>query len=52
MIELTRERFWWAVHNLVAHPLWEVLFWIGFGHIGDWLHDGTAQLAKEARGDA
>ncbi len=31
----------WAFHNLVAHPLMQVLVWLGFRKTGIWLHDVT-----------
>lgn len=44
-----RIEFWWAVHNLIAHPLMQLLWWLSLcGRIGpvaaagDWLHDATA----------
>lgn len=40
--------FWWAVHNLVAHPVSQILWWLSLcGNIkplarsGDWIHDFT-----------
>jgi len=33
--------FWWAVHNLIAHPIMEILRWFGLSKLGDWLHDET-----------
>ena len=35
------ERFKWTIHNLVAHPLSEILFQIGLGNLGNKLHDAT-----------
>jgi len=35
------ERFQWTAHNLIAHPVSEILFQIGLGGWGDWLHDWT-----------
>jgi hypothetical protein len=31
----------WAIHNLVAHPLMEILHWFGCDDWGEWLHDRT-----------
>lgn len=31
----------WAFHNLVAHPLMQLLVWCGFKKAGIWLHDAT-----------
>jgi len=33
------ERFQWSFHNLVAHPLSEVLYQIGFESLGNRIHD-------------
>lgn len=32
---------WWAIHNLIAHPLSEILYWLGLSRLGFWLHDAT-----------
>ncbi len=54
-----RREFWWAVHNLVAHPLSQLLWWASlFGlirpvaRLGDWLHDWTvpAHAPHEGKG--
>lgn len=31
----------WAFHNLVAHPLMQLMVWIGFRKQAIWLHDVT-----------
>lgn len=31
----------WPMHNLVGHPLSEILHWVGLGDLGDRLHDAT-----------
>jgi hypothetical protein len=31
----------WAVHNLVAHPLMQLLVWLGFRKLALRLHDAT-----------
>ena len=34
----------WTVHNLLAHPLMEILYLMSFGklqHLGDKIHDST-----------
>ena len=35
------ERFQWTAHNLIAHPLSEILFQIGLEDLGNSLHDWT-----------
>lgn len=34
-------RFRWTLHNVIAHPISEALYQIGFGRYGDKLHDAT-----------
>jgi hypothetical protein len=50
---------WWAVHNLVAHPLSQFLWWVSiFGFFrpvvraSDWIHDVTVPVhhPHEGRG--
>lgn len=31
----------WPIHNLFAHPISELLHWIGLGELGNRLHDAT-----------
>ena len=31
----------WAFHNLVAHPVMQILVWLGFRRAGLWIHDVT-----------
>ena len=33
--------FKWTIHNVVAHPLMEILHLIGLSSLGDKLHDAT-----------
>ena len=35
------ERFQWTLHNLLAHPVSEVLYQIGLGDLGNRVHDAT-----------
>lgn len=35
------ERFRWTLHNLVAHPISEVLYQIGLKKLSDEIHDRT-----------
>jgi len=35
------ERFRWTIHNLVAHPLSEIMFQIGLRRWSDAVHDLT-----------
>jgi len=36
--------FSWSLHNLIAHPVSELLFWVGLGKAGNWLHDVTLPI--------
>lgn len=40
----------WPAHNLVAHPLSEVLYWIGLGDLGNKIHDATVPEHVEGEG--
>ena len=51
--------FWWAVHNLIAHPLSQLLWWLSLcgtikavARSSDRLHDWTvpAHAPHEGRG--
>jgi len=35
------ERFRWTIHNLIAHPVSEILFQVGLRRQSDWIHDVT-----------
>ena len=34
-------RFQWTLHNLVAHPLSELLYLVGLEKASNWIHDAT-----------
>jgi len=36
--------FNYTIHNLVAHPLMEILYLIGLGKWGDKIHDATLPI--------
>jgi hypothetical protein len=38
------------MHNLMAHPLSEILFWIGAGNLGNRIHDATLPEHAEENG--
>lgn len=51
--------FWWAVHNLFAHPLSQILWWLSLcgwngpvARLSNWVHDVTVPShdAHEGRG--
>jgi Ca2+/Na+ antiporter len=45
-----REEFWWGVHNLIAHPLSELLYWTIGERAANWLHDATVPKHKKGTG--
>jgi len=44
------ERFRWTAHNLIAHPLSEVLFQVGLSSWGDRIHDWTIPAHEPGTG--
>ena len=40
------ERFQFTLHNVVAHPLQEILFQLGFRTLSDQIHDQTLPAGK------
>ena len=48
-------RLWknWTVHNLIAHPLSEIVYLLSFGKavkVSDMIHDSTVPTHKEGEG--
>lgn len=41
LLALLPERFLWTPHNLIAHPLSEILYQLGFKKLSDIVHDST-----------
>ena len=46
------QNFWWVVHNLIAHPLSEIAYWLRLRRFSFWIHDVTVPTheAGEGRG--
>jgi hypothetical protein len=44
------ERFQWTFHNVIAHPLSEILFQIGFEDAGNQIHDWSIPLHDPGTG--
>ena len=44
LLGLLPERFRWTLHNLVAHPLSEVLYQVGLRRWSEALHDATMPM--------
>jgi hypothetical protein len=49
--------FWWAVHNLIAHPVSQLFWWMSLcglirplARAGDWLHDWTVPAHRPSEG--
>jgi hypothetical protein len=42
--------FWWAVHNLIAHPASELLYWVRLRRLSYWVHDQTVPVHDTATG--
>ena len=40
-------RFKWSIHNIIGHPLSEILFQFGFKNTSDLVHDITAPSIEE-----
>lgn len=34
-------RFQWTIHNVLGHPLSEIMFQVGLHHLSVWFHDWT-----------
>jgi hypothetical protein len=43
-------RFQWTIHNVVAHPLSELLYQLGFEDWGNRIHDETAPYHESGTG--
>ena len=41
------ERFRWTIHNVVAHPISEIVFQLGFEKISKSIHDNTIPVEED-----
>ena len=41
------DRFKWTIHNIIAHPVSEVLFQLGFRNASNMIHDCTTPSIEE-----
>ena len=50
--EKSKDHFRWSFHNLIGHPLSEILWLIGLKNLSNKLHDSTIpeHLPEEGRG--
>lgn len=44
------ERFKWTLHNVVAHPLSELLDQLGAHRAAEWMHDVTVPIHDAGTG--
>jgi len=47
LIDRLPARFQWSIHNLVAHPLMEIFYQLGFKDIAQEIHDKTLPKEKD-----
>lgn len=40
----------WPIHNLIAHPLSEILYWCHLESVGNRFHDATIPPHQEGKG--
>lgn len=50
MINRFPDKFKWTIHNVVAHPLSEVFYLLGFQTISDIIHDSTIPDHEQGQG--
>ena len=41
IIDKLPKRFQWTIHNLIAHPLMEILYQVGLEDLSSKVHDST-----------
>jgi hypothetical protein len=39
--------FKWTIHNMIAHPIFELLHLIGLSSLGDRIHDSTLPIEHD-----
>lgn len=44
------KRLRWVPHNVISHPLSELLFQFGFSRAADWVHDSTVPSHERGEG--
>ena len=49
-IDSLPERFKWTIHNLIAHPMSEILYQLGMEDLGNRLHDATVPTHESGTG--
>ena len=43
------KRFEWSIHNIVGHPLSELLHLLGYTDLGDAIHDMTVPAQQKEK---
>jgi hypothetical protein len=46
----SQEHFKWSFHNLVAHPISEIVWLLGFRKLSDSIHDKSVPKHEEGQG--
>ena len=41
LIDLLPPKFRWSAHNIIGHPVCEILSWVGLNELGVKIHDAT-----------
>jgi hypothetical protein len=50
LIDALPEHFRWTIHNLIAHPLSELVHLVGFTELGNRIHDATIPTHERGTG--
>lgn len=43
-------KYKWAIHNVLAHPLSEIFYLLGYNNLGNKIHDATIPFHKRGEG--
>lgn len=46
----SKEHFKWSFHNLIAHPMSEIVYLLGFEKLSNWVHDASIPEHDEGTG--
>lgn len=46
----SQEKFKWSYHNIIAHPLSEIVYWFGFKDLSDKIHNDSIPEHEEGTG--
>jgi hypothetical protein len=45
-----KRNFDWTIHNMIAHPISEIVYLLGFDKLSNWIHDVTVPKHKSGTG--